>query len=572
MTSRAARSVLPFCIALPALVGAAPAAADDVIAELTRDTPIAAYGGVVAWSDHDAATGRYRLVIRQGDQAAPAPIAGSRRAFDVSLGPDARGRVVALYTRCRTTNRGCDVYRYDVKARREHKVVSVSSPVKDEAWPVQWRDRVAFVRRARAYVVLDGYSPRPDPRGKRGGGPLMDCDIPYVKTLSARAPSRRLDRGLCAPTTGMSIRRDRIVQVTDLDQGGAGSETQVRVLRAHGGPARVLAHAPGGEGGYSPFSSPNQSASAVWLTRTGNREPLDFLRVDIASRRLTAVHPNVPLAGRVARDERGTFWYVQAPEPPEEYYGEPPFCVSPLEPCRLIRSSASPFSSATRALPPQLRLSVGAWRDISGLFTDPPEVSGDLTRTTVRRSTIMRREPLRAVSLELLRSDRPEGRGPFAPTGLVTTTDQAGRWSFPLGQPPSRAYFAAVARGIGIASRAVAVTASARVTLTVGGSSLGGTVTPAQPGRTVRIQRLEADGIGKLPNGQPRCQPPNAAGERFCLDEAWINVATPPLDADGTAFSVSVDRPGFYRADLPVDEKANPGIYGGRSPEVRVVG
>jgi hypothetical protein len=54
-------------------------------------------------------------------------------------------------------------------------------------------------------------------------------------------------------------------------------------------------------------------------------------------------------------------------------------------------------------------------------------------------------------------------------------------------------------------------------------------------------------------------------------------VATPPLDADGTAFSATVDQPGFYRADLPEDQNAltplaNPGIYGGRSPEVRVVG
>jgi hypothetical protein len=50
---------------------------------------------------------------------------------------------------------------------------------------------------------------------------------------------------------------DRVVQVTDVDQGGAGPETQVRVLRAHGGAARVLARAPGGEGGFSPFASPN---------------------------------------------------------------------------------------------------------------------------------------------------------------------------------------------------------------------------------------------------------------------------------------------------------------------------
>ena len=143
MTSMPRRSLFPLYAALAALVAPAAASADAVVTELTRDTPIAAYGGVVAWSGYDAATGRYRLVIRRGDQAAPVPIADSRRAFDVSLGPDARGRVVALYTRCRTPNHGCDVYRYDVGARSERKVAAVSSTTRDEAWPVQWGDRLA---------------------------------------------------------------------------------------------------------------------------------------------------------------------------------------------------------------------------------------------------------------------------------------------------------------------------------------------------------------------------------------------------------------------------------------------
>jgi hypothetical protein len=136
------------------------------------------------------------------------------------------------------------------------------------------------------------------------------------------------------------------------------------------------------------------------------------------------------MAGRLARDERGTFWYVQAPEPPWEYHGEPPFCTSPLERCRLVRASASPFSSTTRALTPRLRvMSPDALTD-SGPSTDPIVMSGDLTRAIVRRSRVVRREPLPAVPRELLRTDRPYGEGPFAATGLTTTTDQAGRWSF----------------------------------------------------------------------------------------------------------------------------------------------
>jgi hypothetical protein len=171
------------------------------------------------------------------------------------------------------------------------------------------------------------------------------------------------------------------------------------------------------------------------------------------------VDSNVPLAGQVARDERGRFWYVQGPEPGWDDHGEPPFCTSELHPCRLVRASASPFSSATRTLLPRLRFSVGESQEITGPSSEPIVLSGDLTRAFVRHSTVLRREPLGAVSLELLRSDDPER--PFAATGLTTATDQAGRWSFSLSQPPSQAYFRVAARAIRIASGTVFVTATA---------------------------------------------------------------------------------------------------------------
>lgn len=180
----------------------------------------------------------------------------------------------------------------------------------------------------------------------------------------------------------------------------------------------VCSPARGGEGGYSPFSSPSQSAAAVYLTRIGNRQPMSFLRIDLTSARLTEVDPNVPLAGRVARDERGGFWYVQAPEPPADSEGGActrpfPTCQSPLlQPCRLVRASADPFSSATRTLAPRLTLSVGPSAQITGSFTDGLAVSGDLTRAVVSRGAIVRREPLPGVLLELLRTRAPSGTAP----------------------------------------------------------------------------------------------------------------------------------------------------------------
>src|SRR5687767_14059742 len=142
MTASIAYRTLAACCILAGLLAPSSAGADDIVADLARDTPISAYGGALAWSSYDEATQRYALVIRQGGDTAVARMPTAPRAFDVILGSDTRGRPVALYTRCRTATRGCDVYRYDLRTRREATLRSVSSASYDEAWPAQWRGRV----------------------------------------------------------------------------------------------------------------------------------------------------------------------------------------------------------------------------------------------------------------------------------------------------------------------------------------------------------------------------------------------------------------------------------------------
>ena len=403
-TQRACRFVL--AAAAMALLTAAPARADRPIADLARDTPISAYDGVVAWSAYDASTGRYRLVTRRGTHTVGASIAGATRPFDVSLGPDSSGRTVALYTRCRTANHGCDVYRYDLRTHQERKLVSVSSPSLDEAWPAQWRGRITFARRARTHVI-DGFDHRPDPRGR---GPVLACDIPYVKTLGSAAPSRRLDRSQCGYTEGMAIRGETIVHVTGVNQGGAGSESQVRLLRTRGGAARMLARAGGGEGGYSPFTEPSLSAGAVWLTRTGQRQGVQqgFLRIDLRSHKLTTIPANLNLAGSVARDEHGTFWYVQGPEPGFDYHGERPYCSSPIEPCRLVRATADPFSATPRALLPRLAIDGAQSQIINVPAAAPAQLAGTLTRTVVTGGRVSGVEPVAGAPIQLLRANELE--------------------------------------------------------------------------------------------------------------------------------------------------------------------
>ena len=150
-----------------ALLGAAgPAtAADTEIAALPSQTSLDALDGHVLWSVQDDATKAWRLVDHSDGVQRPLPVAPSRSPFDVDLGRDQKGALVAVYSRCRAAlredganfgRRGCDVFRYDFATGRETKVKAVSSRL-DDYEPTVWHGRIAFVR---AYVQRDGVRER----------------------------------------------------------------------------------------------------------------------------------------------------------------------------------------------------------------------------------------------------------------------------------------------------------------------------------------------------------------------------------------------------------------------------
>ena len=66
----ARRSPLVCATVLAALLAPAVARADSLVTELARDTPISAYGGALAWSAYDEASGRYSLVVGRPRQRA----------------------------------------------------------------------------------------------------------------------------------------------------------------------------------------------------------------------------------------------------------------------------------------------------------------------------------------------------------------------------------------------------------------------------------------------------------------------------------------------------------------------
>jgi hypothetical protein len=182
-------------VLLTALAVPSQAFAQETIAAPQRSTPVSAYGGSVAWSEYDRASGRYTLMRRVRGETAAVPVPTRGVPFDVDLGPDAHGNVTAVYSRCRiepgrgdpavrqwaagtpqwSSGRGCDLYRFTFAGGRETRISAASTPDASEFLPTISGRYVAF---ARVYTRRSGR------RGKR--------TYLYRRTIAASGRSRRL--------------------------------------------------------------------------------------------------------------------------------------------------------------------------------------------------------------------------------------------------------------------------------------------------------------------------------------------------------------------------------------------
>jgi hypothetical protein len=119
--------------ATAAVLATAPSAvaSDEVLASLPADAIVglhmSAYGGHVVWSEA-VAPGRHVLMRWHAGRVDRLPVAERAVPFDVDLGPDARGRPVAVYSRCPGEGEstapvgGCDVYRIALQRGRERRI------------------------------------------------------------------------------------------------------------------------------------------------------------------------------------------------------------------------------------------------------------------------------------------------------------------------------------------------------------------------------------------------------------------------------------------------------------------
>jgi hypothetical protein len=410
------RRLLPVPVLALALVPAAPAAADQAVAEIGRAAPVAAYGGWEAWSSYDGATGRYRLMVAvPGQPAAPVGIPTSSRPFDVSLGPDRDHNVAAVYRRCGPS--GCDIRRYNTASGHDVKLSTVSSPSFDEATPAIWGANVVFTRRVRG------------------------CDVPYVKSLSSSAPSRRLLKSKCVQTAPghASIRGTRIVissvDTSGADKNGAGLKVaELRRYSAGGGGSQVMARQSFGEESNF-FGQVAQDDRFAYTVRVGIHQANTFVRVPFAGGKPEEVRAFRTLTDAFAKPAANSSLYV------ESQGGEETSCDGFTDiPCRIVLAPAVPFGGVQRTLTPQLTVAYEG-QPRTG---QPLPFTGALTQQLVSGNAVVSTTPLAGVSVGLYHrtGSSPER---FDDTGLRAVTGADGSYRIVLPAAAGDPWYSAAA-------------------------------------------------------------------------------------------------------------------------------
>ena len=415
------RRLLSIPVLALALVPAAPAAADQAIAEIGRQSPVAAYGGWQAWSRYDGATGRYTLMVQvPGQPAAPVGIPTSSRPFDVSLGRDRDNNVAAVYQRCGSS--GCDVRRYSTASGSDAKLSTASSPSYDESTPAIWGSTVVFTRR------------------------VHGCDVPYVRNLRSSAPSRRLLKSKCltTPAGHASIRGSRIVisslDLSHTDRGGAGRKvSELRKYSSRTGGSQVIADEAFGEESNL-FGQVAQDDRSAFTVRIGIYRANTFVRVRFSGGRPEEVRAFRTLTDAFAKPTPNSSLYVES----QDEAG--PACDGFDDvPCRLVRAPAIPFGRVRRTLTPQLTVAYEG-QPRSGL---PLPFTGTLTQQVVEGDSLLSTTPLAGVTVGLYHrtGSSPER---FDDTGLKAVTGVDGSYRIVLPAAAGDPWYTAVAATPGV--------------------------------------------------------------------------------------------------------------------------
>jgi hypothetical protein len=549
LMSTLCRLAAPSAAALLALAAAAsPTLADAPLGSSARGTPIVADAGYAVWRADDGG-----LAVRAGrsTMAQTSPLESPiSPVFDVGRRAGGVGAQLVWTEGCSTRSRTCRV--------RAGKLLSSGV---DQPRVIA---RIPYRGGGAPAVAIDGSRLAYVVHGTTGSGTRKaDCDVPYVRTLSARGSStRRLDRGHCGAITQLDMGEGHVALLARPAPKYGSGETEARVVRIGGGRSRTLQReAQGEESNYIGAISLDQGA--LHTARGGIRRANVFTRIRLASRTRTDARSFVSLAGAFARD-RGQSYYAQTVS-----FEQRTECGC------VIVAGEDPFAAARRTLVPELSLTVAP----QPVYVDSaPAAVAKLTRRTVSRTAVVGTAPVVGMPVELLSTEvlsgRVNQRAP-EPTGATATTGADGTATIPIpGTPRWRLLLAAVTRSdvegaVAIPTgQSLYVTTYVRMTaaavrLPGGRLQVSGTISPAQPGRKVRLDRRLQRICDQRQFGPAVVTPSSVGVPAGCFDR-WTQdpVATATVSADGASYVLDAAAPaGVYRVSL--DFAGGAAVYAG---------
>jgi hypothetical protein len=365
------RLLLGLAVLLVAAGAPGANATEEVVAPAPGATGLTAYGGHVVWSQPDPATGLWQLEQWHAGHVARLPVAERAVPFDADAGPDARGRPVVVYSRCRhepaggsprgvyfgtgvwSLARGCDIFETSLRSGTSRRLREISTASASETTPSIWRGAIAFARRGPRQHFARVLLHRP---GHRRALPLPGGTRYAPWRGQSRPPSGAPDAMDLGPRVLAFVWLVTDSPVAGLDE--RGWELWLDSRRS----SNQLEAATGGSGecDFRGLASPNAvGLGASWLRSTGGCQTPDSppersvaLAFDWSSHVASQASPE-PFAVALARDG-ATTWLLRAPG--FVHPGQPPFVVNPqtcedASACVLVRANGLHYGPADESVP-----------------------------------------------------------------------------------------------------------------------------------------------------------------------------------------------------------------------------
>jgi hypothetical protein len=518
----------------------ASASADEALTTILRPTAVHSDGGVTAWQIPP--NGNDRLVVRYGTDtpfttAYPLP---PNVPIDVGASPAGGARVI--YARnCSTSRRTCELRVVELGKHGTEGIKLSSKLLTRIPYHGGGAPAVATDSRQIAWTQRD-----------RG------CDIPYTRRTGPHATrAKRLDRGHCSDIEQLDLQGGRIAVLAHTHPDTR--ESEARLLHTYGGPSKRIQRETQGE--ESNFIGQIALDGPYLLTaRGGIRQANVFTRFNLVFNTRVDARAFTNLEGGFAA-ERGRISYVET----NAFEG----CRGAAGPgCQMV-DGGDPFIG-TRLLTPKLDFDIAP----APLFVDQTAHGvGSLTRKRVNRTTQLGTVPVSGVRVEAVRvDDFTTPQVSRHPTGAIATTGAEGRYDLPIsGTPRPRMTYTAVTRdGLEINPGDVTYALTyARMTanatrLPDGRLHVTGTISPALPGRKVRLDR-RTDRVCNQQIFPTRPTPSTVDTPAGCSDR-WTQdpVATANVSADGASYSIDASSPsGTFRVAL--DFAGGADVYAGET-------